>query len=188
MNPQLPPGVISLLLCLWLSGCERGNSPEDAAMRGRPSPEPDTAWFALARVAVTDYAALEVKVDAPSQSARGQPLPLRIVVHNSSRRPVWLETGDSAYAFDFVVSDSLGAQVWSRLHSRRNDPIPMIIRSRPIAPGDSVVFADLWNLRTNAGDRALPGRYWLRGTLDTHEDRKNEVDVRTAAKPMVIEP
>jgi hypothetical protein len=137
---------------------------------------------------VTDYAALKVKVDVPSHSTGGRPLPLRLVVHNSSRRPVWLETGDSAYAFDFVVSDSLGTEVWSRLHSRRSDPIPMIIRSRPIAPGDSVVFTDLWNQRTNAGDPARPGRYWIRGTLDTHEDRKNEVDVRTAAKAMVIKP
>jgi hypothetical protein len=101
---------------------------------------------------------------------------------------VWLETGDSAYAFDFAISDSLGAQVWSRLHSRRGEPVPMIIRSRPIAPGDSVVFTDSWHQRTNAGVPAMPGRYWIRGTLDTHEDRKDEIDVRTDAKPIVVEP
>jgi hypothetical protein len=157
-------------------------------MRDRPSPGPDTAWFALARVAVTDYAALQTKVDVPSGPAGRRPLPLRLVVHNSSKRPVWLETGDSSYAFDFVVSDSLGAQVWSRLHSRRSDPIPAIIRSRPIAPGDSVVFTDVWDQRTNAGDLVRPGSYWVRGTLNTHEDRKNEVDMRTAAHPLVIEP
>jgi hypothetical protein len=137
---------------------------------------------------VTDYAALKVKVDGPSHSPGGRALPLRLVVRNSSERPVWLETGDSSYAFDFVVSDSLGAQVWSRLYSRRNDPIPMIIRSRPIAPGDSVVFTDTWYQRTNAGEPARPGRYWVRGTLDTHEDRENESDMRTAARPMMIEP
>jgi hypothetical protein len=140
----------------------------------------------MARVAVMDYAALKVKVDVPSHVARGAAVPLRLVVHNSSSRPVWLETGDSAYAFDLVVSDSLGAQVWSRLRSRRDEPIPMIIRSRPIAPGDSVMFTDLWDQRTNAGNPAMPGRYSIRGTLDTHEDRKSAVDVRTTPKWLVI--
>jgi len=188
LHPQLPRGVASLLLCLGMVGCERGNPPADTSPRGRPASGPDTSWFALARVAVRDYPALKVKVDVPSHSTRGEPLPLRLVVTNSSTRPVWLETGDSAHAFDFAISDSLGAQVWSRLHSRRSEPVPMIIRSRPIAPGDSVVFADSWHQRTNAGVAATPGRYWIRGTLDTHEDRMDEADVRTAAKPTMLEP
>lgn len=188
MHPQLPRHVTWLSLCLALCGCERGNSAGDATSGARPAPGPDTTWFALARNAVTDYAALKVEIDVPSQATRGRPLPLRLVVHNSSSRPVWLETGDSAYAFDFVVSDSMGAEVWSRLHSRRSDPVPMIIRSHPIAAGDSVVFTDSWSQRTNGGEAVTPGRYWVRGTLDTHEDRKNEADVRTAARTIAIEP
>lgn len=188
MHPQLPRRVTWISLCLALCGCERDKSARDATREGRPAPGPDTTWFALARNAVTDYAALTVEIDIPSQATGGHPLPLRLVVHNSSSRPVWLETGDSAYAFDFVVSDSVGAEVWSRLRSRRNDPIPMIIRSRPVAAGDSVVFADSWNQRTNGGFPARPGRYWIRGILDTHEDRKDEADMGTAAKPTVITP
>jgi hypothetical protein len=157
-------------------------------MEERAAPGPDTTWFALARVAVMDYAALKAKVDVPLHAPRGAAVPLRLVVHNSSDSPVWLETGDSAYAFDFVVSDSSGAQVWSRLQSRRNDPVPMIIRSRPIAPGDSVVFTDSWNQRTDGGDPAMPGRYSIRGTLDTHEDLKIESDMRTPAQSMQIGP
>ena len=113
-------------------------------------------------------------------------MPVRLAVRNTSGRPVWLETGDSTYAFDIVVTDSRGTEVWTRLRSRRADAVPAIIRSYPIAPGDSVLYTDRWDQRTNAGKQVGPGLYRIWGVLDTHEDVKDSRDMRTPPGTMRI--
>ena len=181
--------MASTVLALALGGCEEGGARRDAKAstphlpRGR-----DTAWLRRARVAVIDYRAFRGKVYVPLQATYGQPIPVRMAVRNTSDRPVWLETGDSAYAFDIVVTDSAGAEVWSRLRSRRADAIPAIIRSHPIAPGDSVLYTDWWDQRTNAGKQVAPGLYRIRGVLDTHEDAESVADMRTARETVRVVP
>jgi hypothetical protein len=88
---------------------------------------------------------------------------LRLVGRNSSR--VVREAGfaGSAWqAFDFVVLDSAGRELWSRLHGYDIELSRYIVW---LKPGDSIVFSDVWPLVDDAGVTAVPGRYTIQAYL-----------------------
>jgi hypothetical protein len=91
-------------------------------------------------------------------------VPLQLSISNLGDQPIELQTGDSAYSFDFVVARPDGEEVWSRLHDV--EAIPAIGITRVLAPGENMTFEDHWNLQTNEGKRADPGTYLVYGLLD----------------------
>ncbi|HEX2092886.1 MAG TPA: BsuPI-related putative proteinase inhibitor [Longimicrobiaceae bacterium] len=135
-----------------------------------------------------DYAALRAELRLPAEVQRGQPVPLVLVVRNTSDRPVWLQFGDSTYAFDFTVGRPDGEEVWSRRFRLRGDAIPAILRLIPIPAGDSVRFTDTWDQRGNGGARVSPGMYTVRGTFDTQEDLDRPDDMKTQPGSLTIAP
>jgi hypothetical protein len=176
---------ILLLLLGVLSACRAENASQGSAQEGLLSRE-DSVQMALERQAVIDYRALTIDLRMPAKVPYGEPVPVELVVRNTSDRPVWLETGDSTYAFDFIVAGPDGKEIWRRLHSMQGDPIPASLRRQAIAPGESVRFQGTWNQRSNSGSEVNPGTYWVQGTLDTLEDRSDPVDMRTATKSFTI--
>jgi hypothetical protein len=177
-----------LMMLGVLAACQDRPSRLDPAQGEYLPSREDSVRIALEGQAVTDYSALTATLRPPSTVAHGQPVEFELVVQNVSDRPVWLETGDSTYAFDFIVTNRDGSEIWSRLHSMRGDPIPAILRRRVIAPGDSVRYQGTWNQRSDSGRKVNPGTYWVQGTLNTHEDRSDSVDMRTATKSFIIVP
>jgi hypothetical protein len=174
-----------LLLMGVVSACRAENASQGSAREGLLSRE-DSVQMALELQAVIDYRALTVDLRLPAKVSYGKPVPVELVVRNTSDRPVWLETGDSTYAFDFIVAGPDGAEIWRRLHSMQGDPIPASLRRQAIAPGESVRFQGTWNQQSNGGRQVDPGTYWAQGTLNTLEDRSNPVDMRTTTKSFTI--
>jgi len=179
----------SLLLLLGsvAGACGDGSSREPAAKREYPSSSEDSIRMALERQAVFDYSALIAELQIPSATRPGEPVPLILVVRNTSNRPVWLETGDSTYAFNFMVTGPDGVEIWNRLHSIPSGPIPAILKTYALAPGDSVKYQETWNQQTDRGRRVTPGTYSVRGALNTNQDRSDEFDMATESKILTIE-
>jgi hypothetical protein len=176
---------------LWLLGglvfaCkDEGARQPPAQGEYLPSSE-DSIRMALERQAVIDYSALVAEVRTPSAVSSGQPVSLRLVVRNTSNRPVWLEIGDSTYAFNLIVAESDGVEVWNRLQSMRNGPIPAILKTYAIAPGDSVQFQDTWDQQADHGRQVAPGTYSVRGALNTNQDRSDRFDMTAQGKILSI--
>jgi hypothetical protein len=87
---------------------------------------------------------------------------MRLVLHNAGRRDVELAVVSPRQRFDFVVLDSAGHEVWSRLH---NEDIDLVRFAVVVRAGDSLVAAEQWDQRDNSG-RAIPaGSYSVRGYI-----------------------
>ena len=169
-----------------LCACQNGESqPEPVVMNSKELTGSDSALIALARSAVVDYSAFRAELRVPSEIEIGRPVPLELVVRNTSDRPVWLKMGDSTFAFNFIVSGADGAVVWDRARGL-GEVIPLISIERPVPPGDSVRFSDTWSQLSNAGQRIAPGTYSVRGTLNTQEDPENPEDMKTASRPITV--
>lgn len=179
-------GLSVAVLLGFLCACRNGEpQPNREVKRRGESSGPDSARIALARRTVVDYSAFRAELRVPSTVEAGRPVPLELVVRNTSERPVWLIMGDSAFAFNFIVTGPHGAVVWSRAHAMHGT-VPAILVERPVPPGDSVRFSDTWDQRSNTGWRVPPGTYSVRGTLDTQEDRENTEDMRTDPTPFTV--
>ena len=135
---------------------------------------------------IVDYSAFSIEFEMPQSIRRRQAIPLRLAVRNTSDKWVWLETGDSTYTFNFIVTDQNGTEVWNRLWHRREEPVPMILKQKPMPPGQTTRFSDVWNQRDNRGKRVPPGVYFVRGTLDTQQSIDTEEDMKTSAQRLVL--
>lgn len=166
--------------------CQNGEpQPDRVVNSGQGLTSSDSALIALARSAVVDYSAFRAELRVPPEIAAGRPMPLELVVRNTSDRPVWLKMGDSAFAFNFIVSGADGAVVWDRARGLEG-AVPLILIERPVPPGDSVRFSDTWNQLSNTGRRIAPGTYSVRGTLNTQEDPENQEDMKTDPMPIIV--
>jgi hypothetical protein len=97
-----------------------------------------------------------------SAVASGEPVTVRLVLHNPGPRDEELGLASPGQRFDIVVVDSVQREVWSRLH--RQD-ITLVRFSVPLRAKDSLVFTERWDQRDN-DNRAVPlGAYTVRGYL-----------------------
>jgi hypothetical protein len=105
---------------------------------------------------------LELRLEFPAQVRVRQPVPMRLVLVNRGDRPVAVELGGEPIAFDLVVVDANGAEVWRRLEGVA---IPDILQVRTLAPGGELEFTETWRQQTSRGATVTAGTYRVRGLL-----------------------
>jgi hypothetical protein len=178
----------SLVLLLGaFTACRDEGGEQPPEYRENMLSSEDSIQLALERQAVIDYSALSLELRVPSPVGYGQPVPLTLLVRNTSTRPVWLETGDRNYAFNFSIAPAEDEAIWNRLNSLR-DPRLAILKMNAIAPGDSMQFQDTWDQHDDRGKQVAPGTYVVRGALNTQQDRSDRFDMTAESKTFTITP
>lgn len=130
----------------------------------RRAPEPRGDHEAELPASVLASYPLRLDLLVPPRAEPGQPVHIQLTLTNIGDQPVRIETGDSAYSFDLVVTRPDGKTVWSRLHEV--EAIPLVGRTRVLAPGEGMTFEDHWDLRTDQGKQVASGTYLVYGLLD----------------------
>lgn len=176
-----------LLLLVAFTACRDEGREQPPAQRENRLSSEDSAQLALERQAVIDYSALALELRVPSAVGYGQPVPLTLLVRNTSARPVWLETGDKDFAFTFSIALTGDVAVWNRLHSL-SGPRLTILKMHAIAPGDSMQFQDTWDQQDDRGTQVAPGTYVVRGALNTQQDASDRFDMTAPSKTFTITP
>ncbi|MGD8497036.1 MAG: BsuPI-related putative proteinase inhibitor [Gemmatimonadales bacterium] len=115
-------------------------------------------------MADTPSDSLRIDLIAPEQVAGGEPVAMTLRLENVAGRPVDLYLMGRTIAFDLIVEDEAGAEVWNRLHDQ---VLQQILRVEHLAPGDTLTLEDTWPQRSNAGSSVPPGDYRVRGEIFT---------------------
>ena len=115
-------------------------------------------------VSAQQPASLRLEISVPTEVRSGSPVPIALRARNTGGAPLELYLRGRTIAFDIVVAREDGAVVWQRLHGQT---IPAILRVETLAPGGVLELTDVWDQRTNAGQRVAPGRYTVQGMLPT---------------------
>lgn len=132
-------------------------------------------------MAATADDSLRLVLELPARVPVGAPVRIGLRVENVSGRPLDLYLRGRAIAFDLIVRRAEdGAVVWRRLEGAI---LPAILRLERLGPGEALQLEDMWDQRTNAGERVMPGAYSVRGELLTERD-----PLRTPAAFLRIEP
>lgn len=150
--PARNPGSILhptiMILLLAAAACSApGNAPD----RDPTRPSSPTA-----------PAPLLLRLEVPGEVRAREPVPMRLVLENHGDQPVEVGLGGAPIAFDFIVLDPDGQEVWSRLEGLA---VEAILRPQTVGPGEAVDFLDAWDQRDNRGRRVAPGSYRVRGVL-----------------------
>lgn len=129
-----------------------------------PAPSGDPSVRAPAVLAPLPLA---LQLGVPAEVSAGTPVPLRLALTNTGDQTVKFEmSGHNETAFDFVVTDVGGAELWRRTHGRTALDV---VRAVTLLPGASLVFAENWDQRDNNGRLLSPGTYQVRGIVVTVE-------------------
>ncbi len=94
-------------------------------------------------------------------------MPVTLRLTNTTDRPITVYLQGRPTAFDIIVKDEAGAVVWRRLEGQT---ITAILGVRPLDPGTSLSFEDVWPQIDQAGRPAPPGVYSITGALPTEGD------------------
>ena len=117
---------------------------------------------------VVDSSALPTDVtsslEAPDQVQPGDSVPFVIRLRNGGSRTVDLYLRGREIAFDVVLTDSSGNEIWTRLHDQ---VVPAVLRIEQLEPGKSLELRHVWNQQDNTGRRVRPGDYVVRGLILT---------------------
>ena len=111
---------------------------------------------------------LRLILEAPARAHRGEPVPLVFTVTNVGGEPLTLQLLGRTPSADFLISDSRGRLVWSRL---RGQTLLGALRLFPLDAGDGLSFREVWNQGTDAGGPVAPGEYLIRGVLLTDDPK-----------------
>jgi len=158
-------GCLPLLLLL---ACGPANT--DAA------PLPDDTNLDAGMISDT----LQLGIEAPDRLPAGEPVPITLQVRNVSGRALDLHLRGRTVAFDLIVSDPDGRDIWRRLEG---EFVPAILRLENLAAGGVLEFTDAWDQRTGAGERVPAGAYYVRGELLTDGE-----PLVTPKRPLGIDP
>jgi hypothetical protein len=95
-------------------------------------------------------------------------VPLVFTITNTARAAVTLQIMGRTPTADFRVFDLRGRAVWSWL---RGQTMLGALRLFPLKGGKSLSFRQVWDQRTDSGDRASPGEYQAVGVLLTDDPK-----------------
>lgn len=107
---------------------------------------------------------LRLRLSLPEELETGTPVPVTLTVENITDRALDLYLTGRPIAFDLMVSDEAGEEIWRRLEG---ETIPMVLRIETLAPGAFLELTDTWDQRTNEGEAVPPGTYTVRGEILT---------------------
>ncbi|MQA89082.1 MAG: hypothetical protein GEU90_02425 [Gemmatimonas sp.] len=149
----VPRGSIAdymvMALLLAFAYCTGAGDGTEANSRARP-------------VSAGAPASLLLRLVVPQRTSAGQPVAMTLMLENQGEEEVEIGLGGQPIAFDFIVRDTQGREVWSRLEGV---PIESILQLRTIGPGEVMEFTDVWDQRTNSGLPVEPGTYEVSGVL-----------------------
>jgi hypothetical protein len=123
---------------------------------------------------------LRLGIAAPERVPTGEPVPIALRVENVSGRALELHLRGRTVAFDLVVFDADGRELWRRLEG---ESVPAILRLESLAAGEVLELTDAWDQRTGAGERVPTGVYQLRGEILTDGE-----PLVTPERPLRIDP
>jgi multidrug efflux pump subunit AcrA (membrane-fusion protein) len=107
----------------------------------------------------------ELSLEAPSQVAVRETVPLKLRLKNVSDQPIELELlgrGDYAFpgAYDFVITKSDGTKVWQWLDGKVLLPVSS---KRTLRPGQEMTFVAEWRQVDTEGKVVPAGVYYVLG-------------------------
>lgn len=152
-------GLVVLAIIGVMAACpspqDQPATPADTSSVAAPSaPVQSTSQFVVPR----DVSA---RIDLSKTAVpSGEPVTVRVVLHNRGPRDEVLSMGSPAQRFDFVVVDSSEREVWSRLY---HQDITLVLFRVPLRAGDSLVFMERWDQKDNDDRMVPPGSYTIRG-------------------------
>ena len=111
---------------------------------------------------VTTSGPLTLRLEAPAIVAGGQPVPLRLVLTNTSDSTVRIGVPDQKfYRTDFKIMQG-SRTVWHKLRHRSCACAEM---TGPLSPNSSVTFVDFWPQRSNHHWPIAPGKYTVKAIV-----------------------
>jgi hypothetical protein len=105
---------------------------------------------------------IQLQLLAPARVPQGEPMPFTLRIVNAGDRPATVYFQGRPPAFDLIVHDGSGRQVWRRLEGAA---IAMVLGIRELAPGQFLELEDVWRQTNAAGSPVPPGRYRLTGLV-----------------------
>lgn len=161
-------GPLAALFCAALlgAGCrpDAADAGDAAASRAAAEATPLSAEDTMAD---TPSDSLRLDLVVPTRVTAGAPVAMTLRVENVAGRPLDLYLMGRSIAFDLIVEDGAGAEIWSRLHDQ---VLQQILRVEHLAPGDTLDLEDTWTQRSNDGSPVPQGDYRVRGKLFTEGD------------------
>jgi hypothetical protein len=109
-----------------------------------------------------DREQIRLDIEAPQRLPRGEPVPITLIIGNTSDRHVDLYVTGRPVAFDIVITSADGTVVWRRLEGQT---IAAILQVLELRPHSTFELRDDWMQRTNKGVAVEPGRYKIVGEL-----------------------
>jgi hypothetical protein len=119
-------------------------------------------------------------LDGPQSARLGVPVTFVLRVRNEAAQTTTLYLRGREIAFDVVLTDTNGREIWSRLHDQ---VVQAIVRVEQVDPGQSIELRHTWNQHDNLGRPARPGEYNVQGLVLT-----DGAPIRTPARRMRILP
>lgn len=107
-------------------------------------------------------AAMRVELILPTSVHAGDTVAITLRATNAGSAPVDLVLPGRPTAFDIVVTNRAGAQVWRRL---RGADVAAALGVRTLQPGDTLELTDRWTQVDNVGGPVAPGTYYVHGYL-----------------------
>jgi hypothetical protein len=109
-----------------------------------------------------DREQIRLDIEAPQRLPRGEPVPITLIIGNTSDRHVDLYVTGRPVAFDIVITSADGTVVWRRLEGQT---VAAILQVLELRPHSTFELRDDWMQRTNKGVAVEPGRYKIVGEL-----------------------
>ncbi len=121
---------------------------------------------------------LILQLDAPAEAPAGTAVRLKLTLRNSGKQPVSVMLGGRPPS-DFVVTAPDGAEVW---RWSTDQVIQAILEMKTLQPGEQLEYSAEWPARDSRGTLVSPGRYKVRGVLNTDPPEK----IETSPKELVL--
>ena len=123
------------------------------AVGGRTAPSPERQGDSM-----------RVELVVPPKVGIGRPVPIALRIRNTQERPINLYLQGRPVAFDLIIEQAGGAEVWRRLQGAA---VSAILGVRTLAPGEVFELKETWKQTTQAGRPAGPGAYRVTGLVLT---------------------
>lgn len=117
---------------------------------------------------------------APAKVPAGDTVEIVLRVRNDGPEPLELELSGRPVAFDILISDAGGSEVWRRL---AGSAVSAALALLTLRPGETRDFSARWAQVDSLGRAVPPGRYTIQGILPMETRR-----LVTSSRELVIEP